>query len=57
MADTWRRTHERGTPDFAQTRLRAGEPEGTARRKRIARNTVYVDADRPSLVRLPILAI
>jgi putative CocE/NonD family hydrolase len=34
-----------------------GEPEGKARRKRIARNTVYVDADRPSLVRLPILAI
>jgi hypothetical protein len=34
-----------------------GEPEGKARRKRIARNTVYLDADRPSLVRLPILAI
>jgi uncharacterized protein len=34
-----------------------GEPEGKARRNRIARNTVYVDAERPSLVRLPILAI
>jgi predicted acyl esterase len=32
-----------------------GEPDGMARRKRIARNTIYVDADRPSLVRLPIL--
>ncbi len=34
-----------------------GEPDGMARRKRIARNTVYVDADRPSLIRLPVLAI
>jgi hypothetical protein len=34
-----------------------GEPEGKARRKRIARNTVYVDADRPSLIRFPIVAI
>ena len=32
-----------------------GEPEGKTLRKRIARNTVYVDAGRPSLVRLPIL--
>jgi len=34
-----------------------GEPEGKARRKRIARNTVYVDAGRPSSVRLPILPV
>jgi hypothetical protein len=26
-----------------------------ARRKRVARNTVYADADRPSLIRLPVL--
>jgi uncharacterized protein len=32
-----------------------GEADGMARRKRIARNTVYVDCGRPSLVRLPIL--
>jgi putative CocE/NonD family hydrolase len=34
-----------------------GEPEGRALRKRIARNTVYVDAGRPSLIRLPILPL
>jgi putative CocE/NonD family hydrolase len=34
-----------------------GEPDGMARRKRIARNTVYVDAGRPGLIRLPILAL
>ena len=34
-----------------------GEPDGMARRKRIARNTIYVDAGRPSLIRLPILPI
>lgn len=34
-----------------------GEPEGLARRKRVAVNTVFVDADRPSGVRLPILAM
>jgi putative CocE/NonD family hydrolase len=33
------------------------EPDGKARRKRIARNTVYVDAGRPSLIRLPILPV
>jgi putative CocE/NonD family hydrolase len=32
-----------------------GEPDGMARRKRVARNTVYADADRPSLIRLPVL--
>jgi putative CocE/NonD family hydrolase len=31
-----------------------GEPEGKSQRKRIARNTVYVDAGRPSLIRLPV---
>ena len=34
-----------------------GEPDGLARRKRIARNTVYVDAARPGSVRLPILPV
>jgi hypothetical protein len=34
-----------------------GEPDGMARRKRIARNTVYIDAGRPSLIRLPILPL
>jgi hypothetical protein len=34
-----------------------GEPDGMARRKRIARNTIYVDANRPSLVRLPVLPL
>ena len=32
-----------------------GEPDGMALRKRIARNTVYVDAARPSLLRLPVI--
>ena len=32
-----------------------GEPDGMARRKRVARNTVYADANRPSAVRVPIL--
>jgi hypothetical protein len=32
-----------------------GEPEGMARRKRVAVNTVFVDADRPSRVVLPLL--
>ena len=32
-----------------------GEPDGRARRKRVAVNTVYVDAGRPSHVILPIL--
>ena len=32
-----------------------GEPEGMARRRRIARNTVFADAGRPSRVVLPIL--
>jgi putative CocE/NonD family hydrolase len=32
-----------------------GEPEGQARRKRIAVNTVFVDAARPSRLNLPIL--
>jgi hypothetical protein len=34
-----------------------GEPDGMARRKRVARNTVYVDAGRPGLLRLPVLAV
>jgi putative CocE/NonD family hydrolase len=34
-----------------------GEPEGAARRKRIAVNTVFVDADRPSRVVLPVLPL
>ena len=34
-----------------------GEPEGQARRKRAAVNTVFVDAQRPSRVLLPILPI
>jgi putative CocE/NonD family hydrolase len=34
-----------------------GEPDGAARRKRVARNTVYVDSSRPSAIRLPILAV
>jgi putative CocE/NonD family hydrolase len=34
-----------------------GEPDGMARRKRVARNTVYVDSRRASSVRLPILPI
>jgi putative CocE/NonD family hydrolase len=33
------------------------EPDGKARRKRIARNSVYVDAGRPSLIRLPVLPV
>jgi hypothetical protein len=32
-----------------------GEPDGMARRKRIARNTVYVDAGRPSALRVAVL--
>ncbi len=34
-----------------------GEPEGQARRRRIAVNTVFMDAGRPSRVTLPILPI
>lgn len=34
-----------------------GEPEGLARLKRIATNTVHVDRDRPSHVVLPIVPI
>ena len=34
-----------------------GEPDGMARRKRIARNTVYVDAAKPGLIRLPVLGV
>ena len=32
-----------------------GEPEGAARRRRIAVNTIFVDADRPSHITLPLL--
>ena len=32
-----------------------GEPDGMARRKRVAVNMVFVDADRPSHVVLPLL--
>jgi hypothetical protein len=34
-----------------------GEPEGAALRKRVAVNTVFVDADRPSHVVLPLLPV
>ena len=34
-----------------------GEPEGAARRRRIAVNTVFVDAERPSRVVLPLLPV
>jgi putative CocE/NonD family hydrolase len=34
-----------------------GEPDGMARRKRVAVNTVFVDADRPSRVVLPLLKV
>ena len=34
-----------------------GEPDGNARRKRVAVNTVFVDADRPSRVVLPLLGL
>jgi predicted acyl esterase len=34
-----------------------GEPEGMAHRRRIAVNTVFVDAARPSRVLLPILPL
>jgi hypothetical protein len=34
-----------------------GEPEGQARRRRVAVNTVFVDADRPSRVVLPLLPV
>jgi hypothetical protein len=34
-----------------------GEPEGLARRRRIAMNTVFMDAARPSQVVLPLLAV
>ncbi len=33
-----------------------GEPEGLARRRRIARNSVFVDASRPSHAVLPVIA-
>ncbi|MGC8477115.1 MAG: CocE/NonD family hydrolase, partial [Acetobacteraceae bacterium] len=33
-----------------------GEPEGASRRRRIAVNTIYADAARPSAVILPVLA-
>ena len=32
-----------------------GEPEGLARRRRVAVNTVFMDADRPSHILLPVL--
>ncbi len=32
-----------------------GEPDGKAMRERTARNTVFVDASKPSLIRLPIV--
>jgi predicted acyl esterase len=31
-----------------------GEADGAARRKRVAVNTVYLDASRPSSIRLPV---
>jgi len=34
-----------------------GEPEGLARRRRVAVNTVFADAGRPSRVVLPLLAV
>lgn len=34
-----------------------GEPEGTARRRQVARNTIFTDAGRPSRVLLPLLPI
>ena len=34
-----------------------GEPEGMARRRRVAVNSVFVDAGRPSRVVLPLLAL
>jgi putative CocE/NonD family hydrolase len=34
-----------------------GEPEGAARRRRVAMNTVFMDAGRPSRVMLPVLAV
>jgi putative CocE/NonD family hydrolase len=34
-----------------------GEPEGRARRRRVAVNTVFVDAGRPSHLVLPVLAL
>jgi putative CocE/NonD family hydrolase len=34
-----------------------GEPEGLARRRRVATNTVFMDAGRPSRVVLPLLAV
>ncbi|MBS0559504.1 MAG: CocE/NonD family hydrolase, partial [Proteobacteria bacterium] len=34
-----------------------GEPEGRARRRRVAVNTVFADAARPSHLVLPLLAI
>ena len=34
-----------------------GEPEGAGRRKRVAVNTVFVDAARPSRVTLPVLPV
>ncbi|HUN44632.1 MAG TPA: CocE/NonD family hydrolase [Acetobacteraceae bacterium] len=34
-----------------------GEPEGLARRRRIAVNTLFVDADRPSKLTLPLLPL
>ena len=34
-----------------------GEPEGLARRRRVAVNAVFVDADRPSKVVLPVLGV
>jgi uncharacterized protein len=34
-----------------------GEPEGLARRKRVAVNTVFMDAERPSRVMLPLLSV
>ena len=34
-----------------------GEAEGMARRRRIAVNTVFADADRPSRILLPLLAV
>ena len=37
--------------------LSLGEPDGAARRKRVARNTVYVEAGRPSAIWLPILSV
>ena len=47
---------ERTLPKF-DVNPNTGEPEGKSRCRRVAMNTVFVDADRPGRVVLPLLPV